>query len=210
MTPPDLTPLAPAANAPSPLSRLSSLELCSRRPKLELSAPALWQVLKACVFLDESLKAELAALPRAPACGPGCDACCYQPIPLSLAEVAAIRAFLRLAAMPAPEAERPGDPNRCPFLGHGHCTIYPVRPFACRRFMVFNQRCEMGEDPTVTRPSDVLHPSRKALFETLCLTLPVYQTLGLAVPATVTWEFFTGHTSLTQTFPWREPPPARD
>lgn len=193
-----------ASNAPSSLSRLSSLELCSRRPKLERSAPALWHVLKAGVFLDEALKAELAALPRPPACGPGCDACCYQAIPLSLAEAVAIRAFLRLAAMPPPEAERPGDPNRCPFLGHSHCAIYPVRPFACRRFMVFNQRCEMGEDPTVTRPADVLRPSRKALFETLCLTLPVYQALGLAVPATVTLEFFTGHTSLVQTFPWRQ------
>ena len=62
----------------------------------------------------------------------------------------------------------------------------------------------MGEDPTVTRPADVLHPSPKALFETLCLTLPVYQDLGLAVPATITREFFNGHTNLTQTFPWRE------
>ena len=199
---------ASASDAPSSLSRLTSLELCARRPKLEQSAPALWQVLKACVFLDKALKSELAVLfhasARAPVCGAGCGACCCQPIPLSLAEAVAIRKFLRLTALPPPTPDPKGDPNHCPFMENGHCTIYPIRPFACRRFMVFNHCCAPGEDPTVTRPEDVLRPSRKILFETLCLTLPVYQALGLPVPDRVTLDFFIRHTSLTQAFPWRE------
>ena len=266
---------------PSLLSRLSSRELRSRRPDLERREPMLWQMLAAGEFLDEALEAELGAAAGELACGPGCDACCRQAIPITLAEGLAIRAFLRLAGLPLPErtisgylddddpggasaeAERAGSAteakrsqdseaaehgaartlpelapardlraagsaarrfimkgdepgtcpggacaeikniNRCPFLQNGCCTIYPARPFACRRFLIFRAPCACGEDPTVTRPDDVFRPSPKKLFEALCLTLPVYERLAVPVPAKVTRQFFNNHTHVIQAFPWR-------
>ena len=214
--------------------RMTSLELCTARPDIEGSAPVLWQMLKAAVFLDATLTDDLARAGRALACGPGCAACCRQAIPVSVAEGAAIRLFLDLAGLSlalatgaltenagamSMEGAGPGnnpegslraksvdaedDPSRCPFLQAGCCAIYPVRPFACRRFLVFGRTCEQDEDPTVTRPEDMFKPSQKKLFETLCLTLPVYQRLGIAVPDTVTRRFFNDHTYVIQTFPWR-------
>ena len=185
------------------------LELCAQRPEIERHVPVLWHVLNAAVFLDKTLRDELARAPRVPVCAPGCDACCWQAIPLSLAEALAIIAFLRLAGLPAPALPPRHDPNRCPFIQNGHCTVYPVRPFACRRFMVFDHPCARHEDPTASRPQDVFRPSPKNLFEALCLTLPAYSALGRAVPETVTREFFTAHTSLIQTFPWK-PAPERE
>lgn len=34
-----------------------------------------------------------------------------------------------------PAEEAPGNPEACPFLKDNLCTIYPVRPFACRSFI---------------------------------------------------------------------------
>ena len=89
-------------------------------------------------------------------------------------------------------------PPPCIFLRGGRCSIYPVRPFACRRYLVFNRVCFIGEDPTVTRPQDMLNPPQKILFDALCLTRPVYESLGLPIPEPVTRKFFTGHTFLLQ------------
>lgn len=236
---------------PSPLCRLTSLELRLQRPDIERRDPLLWEMLGAGAFLDESLGKELSGETRQLACAAGCDACCWQAIPLSLPEGLAIRAFLRLTGLPLPdktltdyeqdlpakvtpeehenktrasnaapngrtpapeslEHETRGeqrepqvdDINRCPFLRDGCCTIYPARPFACRRFLVFRTRCAYGEDPTATRPDDVFKPSPKKLFETLCLTLPVYQRLGIRAPDRVTRQFFNDHTHVIQAFPW--------
>ncbi len=237
---------------PSPLCRLASLELRLRRPDIERRDPLLWEMLGAGAFLDEALSRELRAETRQLACTAGCDACCWQAVPMSLPEGLAIRAFLRLAGLPLPkiafinhkeglsakaspgksenkarteagassrnaqeadntneagrgEQDQPrlGDINRCPFLRDGCCTVYPVRPFACRRFLVFRVRCAYGEDPTLTRPHDVFRPSPQKLFETLCLTLPVYQRLGIRTPDRVTRRFFNDHTHIIQAFPWQ-------
>ena len=219
---------------PSPLSRLSSRELCARRPDLAQREPVLWQILQAGLFLDESLRAELAAESRPLACGAGCEACCHQQaIPMTLAEGMGICAFLRLAGLPVPErtitdyldgadrarlktsapsageglqqkvrGHKHDEVNRCPFLRDGCCTVYPVRPLACRRFLMFGRRCAYGEDTTRTRPEDVFQPSPKKLFEALCLTLPVYERLAVSVPAKVTRQFFYDHTHVIQAFPW--------
>ena len=96
-----------------------------------------------------------ALLARAPAgavaCKAGCDHCCHQPVGLTPPEALAIFAHLRqtlaseeLAAVGARLAQRaretrglssaqrfsPDQP--CPFLAHGTCSIYEVRPLACR------------------------------------------------------------------------------
>ncbi len=182
------------------LQSLTSAELRAACPESGAD-PVLGPVLAAAVFLDRSLHKELeAALAsggRTLACKAGCFACCSQPIPLSLAEVLAIKAFLRLSGV------EPGDGKKaCPFLNEGLCAVYPVRPFACRRYLVFNQICTANEDPTITRPEDVLRPSQADLFKALCLTLPVYAFLGKKIPEPVTRDFFTAQTHILRQLPW--------
>lgn len=96
-----------------------------------------------------------ALLSRAPAgavaCKAGCDHCCHQPVGLTPPEALAIVEHLRqmlareeLARVRARLSERARDtralssaerfsPDQpCPFLDHGQCSIYEVRPLACR------------------------------------------------------------------------------
>jgi len=96
-----------------------------------------------------------ALLARAPAgsvaCKAGCDHCCHQPVGLTPPEALAIFAYLRqtlaaeaLVTLAARLAERERETrglssaqrfapeHPCPFLEHGTCSIYEVRPLACR------------------------------------------------------------------------------
>lgn len=96
-----------------------------------------------------------ALLAQAPAgsvaCKAGCDHCCHQPVGVTPPEALAIAAHLR-QTMTQPElaalgqrfsrcrqetrglssAERFSPDHPCPFLVHGECSIYEVRPLACR------------------------------------------------------------------------------
>jgi Fe-S-cluster containining protein len=45
--------------------------------------------------------------------------------------------------------------TECPFLLDGKCSVYPLRPLACRIFYVFQIPCGIGEDPIISRPIDV-------------------------------------------------------
>ena len=88
---------------------------------------------------------------RAPACRAGCAHCCYQPVGVSAPEVFAIYDHLsstqtaadrqateqrirgaddRTRGMTAAERQSPDFP--CPFLIDERCSIYEVRPLACR------------------------------------------------------------------------------
>jgi len=96
-----------------------------------------------------------ALLSRAPAgavaCQAGCDHCCYQPVGLTPPEALAIAAHLRQTLTPEAllvlaarlaervretrglsSAERFSPDHPCPFLARGQCSIYEVRPLACR------------------------------------------------------------------------------
>lgn len=98
------------------------------------------------------------------ACGPGCATCCTRSVTLTTAEGRLIVDFLRAAGRGLPELPRDPVPMRpavtanglaalclageevpeetdspwlfepCFFLKDGLCSIYPVRPFACRSF----------------------------------------------------------------------------
>ncbi len=49
----------------------------------------------------------------------------------------------------------------CPFLIEGNCSVHPVRPLACRKFIVYGDKCKSSkEDPFFSRPGD-MHPSFK-------------------------------------------------
>jgi hypothetical protein len=88
---------------------------------------------------------------RPPACQAGCAHCCHQAVGVSAPELFAIHAHLRATRTPAEldgtarrirdaddktrgmtAAERLSPALPCPFLVEERCSIYEVRPLACR------------------------------------------------------------------------------
>jgi hypothetical protein len=88
---------------------------------------------------------------HAPACQPGCSHCCYQAVGVTAPEVFAIYDQLRRTCAPAEldavvrrirdaddetrgmtSAQRLSPDLPCPFLNGEQCSIYEVRPLACR------------------------------------------------------------------------------
>lgn len=76
------------------------------------------------------------------ACGKGCSACCHMNVKVSQLEVALIEK--EMGARPVHlTSSRVHDLETflgapCPFLKEGDCSIYEVRPFACRKHMNFD------------------------------------------------------------------------
>lgn len=168
---------------------------------LERSLPGAGLLLEACAMVDASVEAAVEAAARAGrsvACGPGCDVCCRQPIPVTPLEFLLMRAWLQLRAAADSRArleaqlltqirEEPSPLRRpCPFLLDGGCAVYPVRPLACRRYLALGRRCAPGEDCATDRPEDLLVPARPALRAALAFTFPWYaarwRLLGLPRP----------------------------
>ena len=93
----------------------------------------------------------------------------------------------------------------CPFLHEGRCAVYPVRPMACRRYIVYGVPCAQGEDPTCTRPHQVLQPGQDFLQAALRHTLPWYRG-RYPVPARPSAAeiqlFFRSITTVLQAVPW--------
>ncbi len=96
-------------------------------------------------------------------CAKGCSACCLNAsVPILKPEVLAItwfvcecvdygtqrllmRNIIGMARNPA-----------CPFLLDQCCSIYPLRPLACRHFIVTGKKCSPREDVLKQRPEDIL------------------------------------------------------
>jgi Fe-S-cluster containining protein len=118
-------------------------------PSVERAVALAVHVMAATSRLTEGL---LARAPQgAVACKAGCDHCCYQSVGVTPPEALAIRDHLRqtlpaadLATVAAHVAdrnqrtrglssdERFSPEHPCPFLSEGRCSIYEVRPLACR------------------------------------------------------------------------------
>ncbi len=84
-------------------------------------------------------------------CQQGCNYCCYPPVSAAVPEVANIAAYIQ-SQLPVAEqqrlkqrveqvyhqvhpmtgTQRASISLACPFLQEGGCSIYPVRPLACR------------------------------------------------------------------------------
>jgi Fe-S-cluster containining protein len=62
----------------------------------------------------------------------------------------------------------------CPFLIESVCSIYTMRPMACRQFNVFGKSCEEGEDPYYTRIEDVLSQVTRHLNQAFFIMLPFH------------------------------------
>lgn len=116
------------------------------------------------------------------ACKRGCSHCCetHRDIPIYPIEIVGIYWFvsekvnksIRDKIRKSLTKHNSGDP--CPFLIDFVCSIYPLRPLACRQFNVFGNACKMGEDAYYTRKNDVLEPSDNYLGKALYETTPFY------------------------------------
>lgn len=71
--------------------------------------------------------------PPEPVCRKGCASCCFRPVLATLTEVAAIRKHVLGTPLESPLRERfNGKSAACPLLVNDECSVYPVRPLACR------------------------------------------------------------------------------
>ena len=102
------------------------------------------------------------------ACHKGCHACCLKPdVPVSELEVRGISFYVSEIMdfedqqKLVPRLRNQKNTLECPFLINRICSIYPVRPLACRGFVVYRTPCAIGEDLVKTRPADVHPPSTK-------------------------------------------------
>ena len=114
------------------------------------------------------------------ACDAGCTSCCLRPeVPVTQLELLGIWWHVMNKM----------DPNlrfrlnqrllehrknvECPFLIDSRCSIYTVRPLACRFLHVFGPRCLPEEIPVQDRPGDVWLP-RKAVPAAISCMLPYF------------------------------------
>ena len=191
-----------------------------RNFRLERMLPGMGLLLDAYAIVDSGVAEALAHGGQKPACGTNCYQCCLQPIPATTLEILGLRMFMhpefaqelepktRQALIASFAQFRGGAASigaACPFLYKGCCAVYPVRPLACRRFIVFGNPCQQGEDPTHTRPQQVLQPGQDLLQAALRLTLPWYQgqyPLPAKPSAVESQAFFRNVTTVLQAVPW--------
>ena len=161
------------------MSVLSLRRVREAAPRL----PWLTALIEAGSIIDHGVDRAVALSGRVPACRAGCHACCSQPIPVSTIETQGLRWFA-LSHLSGDLARKVGEALTmqrqapCPFLVDGACAVYPMRPLACREYIVFNQPCRLGERPEQTRPLDVLPLARTAQLQAFTVLLPFYGVRG--------------------------------
>lgn len=163
-----------------------------RKNKFRLSFPHdekihnwLPMLLNAYAIMDEGVSLDIAREEKVGknlACRRGCSNCCetHRDIPLYPIEIVGIYWYvvekikepLRYQIKTSLIKHSQGEP--CPFLINKICSIYAMRPLACRQFNVFGKRCKEGEDPYYSRNEDVLKPKNNYLGKALYETTPFY------------------------------------
>ncbi len=181
-------------------------------PRLERHNAWFSQLLDAYAVIDASVDEtvrEALGEGKTPGCRAGCAACCRQPIPLTPAEAAGLALFIgkeggaeAVKKLLAGQAANMSGIVDCPFLDGASCLAYPVRPMACRRFLVAGEPCAEGTDPTENRAGDMLIPSRKYLEAALKITAPYYRERGVFLPERPEFRDFAGLSSLAQQIDW--------
>ncbi|SHH63215.1 YkgJ family cysteine cluster protein [Ferrimonas marina] len=96
-----------------------------------------------------------AAIPREQlkiTCRRGCNHCCYIPVEVCLIEAAVIAESCGHQQLPLADRTIPVIQERtpCPFLKDGECSVYEVRPLACRMKL-------SGDDPAMCEPFEGSH-----------------------------------------------------
>lgn len=131
--------------------------------------------------IAEALKKERKKHRRV-ACSKGCSSCCktHQTIPVYPLELVGI-SWYAIEKISGPERgviknqlRSYKENNPCPFLLNGACLVHPMRPIACRQFIVFGEPCAENEDPYYTRLKDVLPPVKKYVDQAFFIMLPFY------------------------------------
>lgn len=168
----------------TPPDNTASLRLAFQED--EAGLPWLSLLLDAYAVIDKGIAIAISRTKRKQkkrlACREQCATCCRAntdiPVyPLELAGIAwyvankveqSLRESLRQQLFSAPA----GPP--CPFLIDNKCVVYPVRPIACRQFIVFGKPCADKEDPYYTRREDVLTPIQDFTNEAVYIMLPFY------------------------------------
>lgn len=98
----------------------------------------------------------------------------------------------------------------CPFLLAESCAVYPVRPIACRRFLISGAKCSPGEDPTRSRPGALIVPASASRDEALELLYAWHgarwRELGLPKPPPLTGklDWLAGITTVAQAIDWEK------
>ena len=161
----------------------------------EKSMPWLSLLLDAYTVIDRGIEIAIGREKRKGkkrlACRDNCDVCCRAntDIPVYPLEISGITWYaVEKVAGPQREllknqllAHTPGMP--CPFLMDHRCAVYPVRPVACRQYIVFSRPCAEGEDPYHTRRQDVLSPIKEFTDQAIAIMLPFYGISGEAEKA---------------------------
>lgn len=171
-------------------------------------------MLDAFAIIEASTAQAVAAAPAGAVCRAGCIPCCQQSvIPVTPLEIEALRFWVKDKLHPSLRVRVVAALRRssetvvldCPFLVNKSCAVYPVRPIACRRFMVRGTPCGPTEDCLLTRPHDVLRPSREALHAALSLTTPFYERIGILPQGqTPDFAFFTRICLNLKQLPWEQ------
>ena len=135
--------------------------------------------------MNREIAGEQLARGQAVACEKGCFQCCIsQYVPVTPPESLGISWYVS-EAMDEVERDRLFERLKyrdnsfgCPFLMAGICSIHPVRPLACRKFIVYGVQCSSADgDPFYNRPED-MHPNfneRNLKIAMRFLDSPVYE-----------------------------------
>jgi len=135
--------------------------------------------------IDFSVQNAIEQSEKTIACYKGCTSCCYHAIYLSTIEAIGIKFYFqsildqqyRLFIIKNLNEHK----SICIFNVENCCAVYKMRPITCRRYIVCSSSCKENEDPTITRPSDVLEPSRELLYHAIKITLPFYKSLNIHI-----------------------------
>ena len=173
-----------------------------RYPDHEARHPWLERLLNAYQLCDEAVRADLAEQTArrgvAIACGPGCRNCCIdQVLPVSEFEVLGLWWYAsEILEGPVQEELKQrllgyGEVGECAFLVDGRCCVYPLRPFVCRQYYVFNTPCAPGENVFDTRLNDAFCAGQSCARDLAWQLIPLY---GVA-EENVDWLYESGYVS---------------
>lgn len=114
-------------------------------------------------------------------CRRGCGTCCQRPtVPVTEPEISGIAWYItqkipqELREAVKTEILSRGKSLKCLFNIEGVCSIYPVRPIACRLLYVFGEPCIPNHDIYRYRPADIWTHSRELGRRITLALLPLY------------------------------------
>ena len=166
---------------------MSSYKKCERIsfPEEETKYNWLSMLLDAYYVIDVGIKEAIEKESREVACYDGCSECCFthNTIPVYPLELVGISWYANEKVISQRDLlinnlrDYQKD-SPCPFLIEGSCIIHPLRPTACRQFIVYNKPCDKGEDPYYSRRDEVLTPLDSYLHKAFHIMLPFYGITG--------------------------------